>query len=333
MTKPTLRSKEKKEASHDFVSLLVAEFRAKYPDLNLNSLSPALPERLEDVRLTQKAFANINLHPVVLSVICGTTLFNGDSNLAIQKNYKNARLTYRHSTRQSDWFMWKSLFVFNDFASEQAIQFQLPDGHQAEAARADGECLGKLKMATNVTSELTKLQGIIAPKNVKTIERHWLNHMNNYFLMTMWLDDGGLTGDLGRQGVIATGEMPLAQVQLLANYLTTVWGIRCEACELTSANLMVKTQTFPTRITIKDQENLQKFLRIIAPIIPVKSMLYKICFFPADVPLQQRWASELKTMVRDDWHSTIDKIYLYKTLSFLYNYNKAKKQIDTKKIE
>lgn len=304
---------EKIEASRSFVSLLIKEFRTNYPDLNINSLTPTSPNSLKNVKLTQKEMAQIDLHPVVLSTVCGTTF--GDSNLAVQPKYKNARLSYRHSTRQTDWFLWKTLCVFKEFASEEGVQFQLPDGFQAEAVVADGECLGKLKISTNVDPKLTQLRDIIAPKNVKTIERKWLNHMNDYFLMTLWLDDGGLTGGLGREGVLSTGAMPLEQVQLLADYLTTVWDISCDARELST--LRMKNGRKPTRLFIKNQENLLKLLRIIAPIIPVKSMLYKACFFPDDVFLQQRWASELKEMVRPEWHDALDKIYFYKRIKFL----------------
>lgn len=304
---------EKIEASRSFVSLLIKEFRATYPDLNVNSLTPTSPNSLKNVKLTQKEMAQIGLHPVVLSTVCGTTF--GDSNLAVQTKYKNARLSYRHSTRQKDWFLWKTLCVFKEFASEEGVQFQLPDGFQVEAVVADGECLGKLKMSTNVDPKLTKLRNIIAPNNVKTIERRWLNHMNDYFLMTLWLDDGGLTGGLGREGVLSTGAMPLEQVQLLADYLTTVWDISCDAREITT--LQMTNGRFLTRLFIKDQENLLKLLRIIAPIIPVKPMLYKVCFFPDNVSLQQRWASELKQLVRPEWHDALDKIYFYKRIKFL----------------
>jgi hypothetical protein len=313
MAKPT-----KIEASRNLVKLIVKEFRGNYPDLNLNSLGFAPPSSIENVKLTQKQICQIDLHPIVLSTICGTTF--GDSSLVVHSNYKNARLNYRHSTRQTDWFLWKTLCVFKELASEEGIQFQLPDGFQAAVhPNTAGELLGKLKMSTNVNSKLTQLRDIIAPNNVKTIERNWLNHMNNYFLMTLWLDDGSLIGGLGRQGILSTGAMPLKQTQLLADYLKKVWGIKCDARELTKQPM--KNGMFQTRLFIKDQESLMKFLKIIAPIIPVKSMLYKVCFFPETVSLQQRWASELKELVRPEWHDALDQIYFYKRIKFLVSNN------------
>ena len=44
-------------------------------------------------------------------------------------------------------------------------------------------------------------------------------------------------------------------------------------------------------------------------IIPVKSMLYKVCLYPIKSSHLQRWTSELKTLVRQEWHAEIDQIY------------------------
>jgi len=53
-------------------------------------------------------------------------------------------------------------------------------------------------------------------------------------------------------------------------------------------------------------------------------MLYKVCFYPESVSLQQRWASQdLKKLVRPEWHDELDKIYSYKKLKFLVNNKKA----------
>ncbi len=302
------------ESARRFSRIVVNEFRLNHPNLELQGcLKPTYPSSMQEVKLFHKEIPQIGFHPVVLSTLCGTVF--GDSSLKVQKGYTNARLSYRHSSRQTDWFMWKTLCAFGEFTTEEGIQFQLPDGYQAEASAIVGECLGKWKISTRVDERLTSLQEKIAPNNVKRIQRFWLNHMNNYFLMTLWLDAGGLTGNLGCQGMIATGEMPLDQVNILAEYLKTVWKINCYGGELDSQKM--KKGHLVTRLYISDQENLQEFLRIIAPIIPVKSMLYKICFFPNDVSLQQRWASELKSMIRPEWHDEIDKIYSYKRIKFL----------------
>ena len=298
------------ESAHHFCEIVVKEFRAKQ---EIAFTKPSYPSFQVDLSHKEMAQVVDLFDPVVLSTLCGTVF--GDSSLKIQKGYANARLSYRHSSRQTDWFMWKTLYAFGEFTNEEGIQFQLPDGYQAKASVSDGECLGKWKISTRVDEKLTRLQEKIAPNNVKKIQRFWLNHMNNYFLMTLWLDDGSLTGDLGSQGIIATGEMPLDQVKILAQYFKTVWKINCSGTELQSQKM--KNGRFATRLYISDQKSLQEFLKIIAPIIPVKSMLYKVCFFPNTVSDQQRWVSQLKSIIRPEWHDEIDKIYSYKKLQFL----------------
>lgn len=291
----------------EIVSKYLKDFKAEYTELDVQSLEPIWPAKIAKVKLSQKEMAQIDLHPVVLSVVCGT-LF-GDASLAIPKGYKTARMQFRHSTRQSDWFLWKSFCILGEMVTENSPQFQNPDGKQKGAKLLyPEERLGKLKLATKVDPRLSQLLKIVG--NPKKIQRKWLNHMNHYFLMTLWLDDGGLSGEGGRQGVIATGKMPLDQAEILANYLVKVWEIDCYATEI---NQKMADHGLPTRICIRDQENLMKFLRIIAPIIPVKPMLYKVCFFPPNnVSLQQRWASELKQLVRPTWHYVLDEIYAKK---------------------
>jgi hypothetical protein len=294
----------------EIVSKYLKDFKAEYTELDVQSLKPTWPAKIEKVRLSQKEMAPINFHPVVLSALCGT-LF-GDASLAISTGYKTARVQFRHSTRQSDWFFWKTFCIFGEMVTENSPQFQNPDGKQKGAKLLyPEERLGKLKLATKVDLRLSQLLKIVG--DPKTIQRKWLNHMNNYFLMTLWLDDGGLSGEGGRQGVLSTGKMPLDQAEVLANYFLKVWEIDCYASEISQK---MADGRLPTRICIRDQENLMKFLRIIAPIIPVKTMLYKVCFFPSNnVSLQQRWASELKLLVRPTWHSVLDEIYACKAES------------------
>jgi len=283
----------------------IKDFKRRYPDLDVTKLKAIGPSNLKEVDLSLKEMSQLDINPVTLSIICGTVF--GDSNLSIGRKYVNARIQNRHSTRQTDWFMWKALCGLSPFTSESSVVFQLPDGKQKKSEKLPGEILGKWKLATQANQQLTKLQNIIAPNNNKTIARSWLNHMNNYFLMTLWLDDGSLCK--ARQGVICINNTPLDQAHILANYITNVWGVRCKAVVVPSRS--TKTNLEPVEIVIEDQDNLEKLFRIIAPIIPVESMLYKVCFCPLDNSRQQRWASELKTLVREEWHDTIEKYLAY----------------------
>lgn len=292
------------QSAKEYALLKVAEYRKLNPCLDVLSLVPATsPPKLANVNLANKQMAQLPFHPIVLSVICGT-LF-GDSSIAINKGYANARIQNRHSTRQTDWFMWKTLCILEEFVSDTSICWQEPDGYQKQAHLNEGEVLGKWKVTTKVDQKLTQLYHLICPQGHKEIQRFWLNHMNNYFLMALWLDDGSLVGH--REGVLSCNDTPNDQAEILANYICKVWEVECKVVGVPSK--ATKTYPNPIQIVIKDLANLEKLFCIIAPIIPVKSMLYKICLFPIESSRLQRWTSELKTLIRKDWHSDIDQIY------------------------
>jgi hypothetical protein len=286
------------------VNIFKGEFRKEYPQDELDITKKPLPIKApglpDDLNLSRSEMAQLNLHSSVLSVLCGTLL--GDGSLKIQQKYKNARFQYRHSTRQTEWFMWKTLGPLKDFTLESGIQFQNPDGHQKKARPIGGECLGKLRISSRALPVLTSLHKILCKDNQIVIERHWLNHMNAYFLMTLWLDDGSLVGQ--RQGYFCLDSTPQKELLVLADYIQNVWDIDCKVVLSNDTK-----QQF--RIAISDQYNLYKLVRIIAPLIPIKTMLYKICLYPTDVNLLQRWTAEMKTLIRKEWHEELDKQYLY----------------------
>jgi hypothetical protein len=289
-----------------FVNQEVKAFCTNNSAPDLKELEKKCPNPLPTVDLTNKAIQQIGIHPVILSLICGT--FLGDSSLTVTKGYKNARMQFRHSTRQSEWFMWKAVHLLKDFSNEKSISFTKPDGYQKNAVVAEGETLGKLNFMSQANEKLTALWSIICPGNVKTVCRHWLNHMNAYFLMTLWLDDGSLSKN--RQGIISCNKFQEKDVRILADYITTVWGVKCNAVLVPSK--ATKTNPNPMQIEIADFENLEKFIRIIAPLVPVKSMLYKVLLYKPNNPaFLQRWISELKGLVRPEWHSFIEERYVY----------------------
>lgn len=318
------RNQERINNSRILVNLIVNEFKEKYPEFiddlkikeSLLQKPPGLPNSLD---LSQSRITKLNLNPLILSVLCGTVL--GDASLSIQKGYINARFQYRHSTRQTEWFMWKTLGPLNCFVLHNpsgagsaladpgnnlnSIQFQIPDGHQEKSSPIGGECLGKLKVSSLTSTILTSLHQIISKNNKICIERHWLNHMNAYFLMTLWLDDGSLLNK--RQGYFCLYSTPESELIILANYIKSVWHIDCTVQRVPS-----KKNSF--HIAIKDQDNLYKLMQVIAPLIPVKTMLYKVCFYPTNQNLLERWTTEIKTLVRNEWHQEIDKQYLYHSI-------------------
>lgn len=300
------RNQERINNSRNLVNLIVNEFKEKYTEDDLRikesflTKPPGLPNSLD---LSQSRITKLNLNPFVLSVLCGTLL--GDGSLSIQKDFINARFQYRHSTRQTEWFMWKTLGPLSCFITLNSIQFQIPDGHQQKSSRIGGECLGKLKVSSSTSTILTSLHQIISKNNKICIERHWLNHMNAYFLMTLWLDDGSLVNK--RQGYFCLYSTPESELIILANYIKSVWHIDCTVQKVSS-----KKNSF--HIAIKDQDNLYTLMQVITPLIPVKTMLYKVCFYPTNQNLLERWTTEIKRLVRTEWHQEIDKQYLYHSI-------------------
>lgn len=290
----------------------IRRWMERYPNSSLENL-PLLSEsrKMTNVNLEQKEMAQTGVHPITMSVVCGTVF--GDS--SIDTSSAQPRIQMRHSTRQSDWFLWKCFCGLQGYVQDTSVSFSLPDGYQSSAisdeddsiGKLGGELLGKLHVATLRKAEMSKLLNIIAKKQ-KEIKRSWLNHMNAYFLMTLWLDDGSLIS-YGREGVWCLNSTPLDQAQILVDYFDAVWGFKCQA--VLDKSRITKTNQTPVKITFVDQDNLEIFLRIIAPLVPVESMLYKVCFCPIDRSRQQRWASELTTLVRKEWHPTINAIINY----------------------
>lgn len=290
-------------AAKRIVSLMVNEFKKdnQIVDLERLDVNKGLNQNLN---IENKEMGQIQLHPNLKSVICATVF--GDSSIAIHKGYSNARIQYRHSTRQREWFLWKTFNVFGKFITDNSIQFQLPDGYQAKTKPLPGEILGKLKVVTAVNPTFTQLMPILAPNNKKKMSRSWLNHMTSWFLVTLWIDDGSLTSG-GRQGVICVNGGTTEDANILAEYITVVWGAKCKVANYKSRES--ETNPDSPKIEFVDLDNLEIFLRIVAPLIPIKSMLYKVCLCPLDNIRRQRWTSELKQLVRPDWHDKIDEIY------------------------
>lgn len=306
------RDESRTIAAKQFVSIIVGQFKTtvQLDDISLKSGEIANRGANTNVQLDQKAIGQIVIDPNILSVICGTIF--GDGSIAQDKGFANARVQFRHSTRQTPWFLWKALVPFKKFVNETSIQMQAPDGFQKKAQRLPGECLGKLKVVTKVDTVFTKLLPILIVDGKKTIQRSWLNYMTPWFLVTLWLDDGSLTAG-AREGNISINSSSVAEAKTLVDYLRVVWGVECKVQQYPSR----RTASNPKApdITFIDLDNLEKFLRIVAPLIPVKSMLYKVCLNPLDPVRLQRWTSELKTLVRPDWHDELDKIYSYYALT------------------
>lgn len=302
----SLLSSDSLEERRNIVNDLYEKYKEQYPQYqkNYSMPKPKAPSTLEKVDLSNKEMAKISIPDLQKSVLCGTCL--ADSSLRINRGYKNARIQCRHSSRQASWFFWKWTFCLKEFTNGlSSITFQNPDGYQSKSIENEGESLGKLKVATKADVKLTALHSILCKKNREVIERRWLNHMTDYFLMVVWLDDGSLLNR--RQGVICLDSIPEDQQKVFVAYLKTVWGIEAY-CKNTEERM--SNGEFRHRIHIKDTNSLLRLLRIVAPIIPVKEMLYKVMFVPVnDTDLLQRWASEVEELVLPEFRDYIKEEY------------------------
>lgn len=308
MTTKEEKKKKRAQCLKKISTTEIKNFRDRYPNLDINNLTAGNPPDMSNVDLSNKrmAIAKQRLGEVTTAVLCGTLV--GDA--FIDRSSKTPRIQMRHSTRQTDWFMWKTLCALGSLVFDTSISLQLPDGFQRNSSRSPGEILGKWHVGTlrKDQEKQTAVLDIVAPGNAVVLERSWLNHMNNYFLMTLWLDDGSLT-TYSREAEFCLYSNPKEELEVLAKYLETVWDIRTIVRPV--ASRATRSNPTPFTLAIADLDNTEKLLRIIAPIIPVESMLYKVCFCPLDSNRQQRWASEIKTLVRAEWHDTIDKYINY----------------------
>lgn len=294
------------EKNKDIAKGFIERAFSIYPEWKepLNFKEPTFPKTLEKVDLSKKQMSQLPFDEITKSVLCGTII--SDTSFTIDKNFANARFQVRQSTRQFTWFTWKYFVILKEFCNLSGLIFTYPDGYQAKSQLKPGEeVLGKLKLAAKAHEKLTELHKIVCVNNRKTVQRFWLNHMNNYFLMTIWLDDGSLYNK--RQGIISFNAMPMDQQLIFRDYLLKVWGIETS---FQDTGLVMENGQKNLRISIDNQESLLTLLRLIAPIVPVREMLYKVCFVPkGNSSLLERWKTELKGLVKPEFVADIEKYY------------------------
>jgi len=208
----------------------------------------------------------------------------GDGSLKLYKGYKNARLSFRHSVAQKDWFLWKR---------EQLRNWGLSaDKDVWEQQKGSDWSNHKLRYQSKAIPELTELYLLVhkgGDKGALRIWRKWLNMMDAQSLAIWWCDDGSLVSNT-RQGVFCTDGFTLRDLKVLVQYLKKVWNI---STTIHPVGLNRKDGTPRYRIWLRSRRELEKLLKLIAPHIKVNSMLYKILLLYKDSQLQQRWISEL----------------------------------------
>lgn len=204
------------------------------------------------------------------AIILGMLL--GDGSLKIEKPYKNARLSFRHSSKYKSYFFWK-VKEMKEISSKKCW-WEEKDG--------------KLRYQSLALESLTEIYKLTHKKGKLRIRRKWLNLMTPLSLAVWWMDDGSLVKN-SRQGVLCTDDFDLESQKILARYLFKVWGIRVKIGK-------TRREKGYYRLFIRSTEMLKKFLRIILPYIPVEEMLPKMILLYKDFELQQRWISEISQL-------------------------------------
>lgn len=284
-------------------------FKKKYP-FYIGPNKKELPKPIYPVNIQRLTRPTDEMHQLTIaepqkSILCGTIL--SDTTIGVQRGYANARMQNRHSTRQYEWFFWKWLIALENFSNGlSSMTFQEPDGYQINSLLNEGETLGKLHINSKAMPDLTKLSRIVKKDNQKFIDRSWLNHMSSYFLMCIWIDDGSLYHTY--QGCICFDYSTKDEQQTFCDYLKEAWDIEAYVGDTDYPLMADGRERF--RIFFSDQTNLLKYLRIVAPLVPVKEMIYKLLFVPVNNPvLLQRWASELKDLVQPEFREYVEDFY------------------------
>lgn len=209
-------------------------------------------------------------------IIWGSLL--GDGSLALNPNFKNARFSFKHSTKQKEYFFWK-VGQLKEIASKKSVWLQ-------GVTKPDGFGQKKLRFQSQARPELTEIFRRISQNGHKRVMRKWLNQLTPLSLAVWWMDDGSLIGN-SRKGVLCTDGFSLKEVNLIVRYLKKVWQIK------TVRGRINRGEKVYFRVYIRAVTQLEKFLRIIIPFLPVEQMLPKVLLLYKDDKLQKRWTSEV----------------------------------------
>ncbi len=227
-------------------------------------------------------------------IITGSVL--GDGSLKVHKGYKNARFSFRHSVKFSEYFYWK-VRELKEISSDKCVwkQPKTPSFGENEMLRYQSRAL----------EELTQIYELVHRQHKLRIRRKWLNRLTPLSLCVWWMDDGSLVANC-RQGVICTDNFSYDELLIAVKYFRKVWNLHPRIGRV--AKTGPRSEQY--RLWFRSREELKILLRIILPHIPVSSMLYKVMILYKDSQLQQRWISEvceLSEFGQDDVISCVDE--------------------------
>lgn len=232
---------------------------------------------LKNMKAKTKLIDQLTFSDECKAVMLGTLL--GDGSLKIQKGYKNARLSIKHSEVQAKYFYWK-VSKINEIASDKSVQVLKPTGFSKN---------NKLLFQSKSMEGLTRLHSYVCVNNKLRVQRRWLNKLTPLSLMVWWLDDGSLISNY-RRGVLCTDNFSYDELLVLVRYLRVVWSIRVSVTKITKRYNNVEKIYY--RLAFSTVE-LKKFFKLFLHLIPIPEVLYKVIIRYKNPIFQQRWTSEL----------------------------------------
>lgn len=249
----------------------------------------------------------------VRALLIGLAL--GDGSVKVNKGYKNARMQFRHSINQTEYFMWKRDILRAEVSVDKTSHAGNKDTTLQEKTGDKEYGTQKWRYCSQAHEALTYLNRLTYEGSSRVIRRSTLNMMTPLSLAVMWLDNGSLVAN-GRQGVICTDAYTEEEVKILGQYIKVVWGIETTA-------YIVKEEGKPKlkkdgaerwRLRISTREDLEKWLKLIMPHVEVKAMIKKIMLRWPDAERQQRWISEIAELtkftreeVEEEWRTVSKK--------------------------
>lgn len=248
----------------------------------------------------------------VRAILIGTIY--GDSSVGITKGYANARVQFRHSINQTEYFNWKRDILRQEISVDRTNNEKNKDTMLQEVKNKKEYGKAKWRYQSQVLPSLTYLHELTHEGGVKTVKRSTLNKMTALSLAVWWLDDGSLVAR-GRQGVICTDGFTEKEVKIIEQYLKVGWeiGVKSFLVREQGQPKLKKDGTERWRIRFETIEELEKFLKIIMPYVEVKTMMRKILIRYTDAERQQRWTSEIVERTKFTRKEVEDEIAKAKT--------------------
>lgn len=234
---------------------------------------------------------NISLSQKTISIILGSILGNGS--LKLDPGYSEARLNIIQSISQKSYFDYK----VSALSEINKIDYKIIE------SKLENNNPKKLYYNSSCLSELTEIYNLTYKKNKINILRKWTNLLSPLALCIWWLDKGIIINNT--QGIICTDGFELEKIKILIRTLRINWKVESKIHVI---NKIYKGKNkIYYRIGI-NKENLENFLKIIIPNIPIEEMLYKGIIRNKNKELQQRWISEIKNLIKPEMREKYIKL-------------------------